>query len=89
MDHIYFFTLKKYRSNLQKKFNFEIFRVDISSYSFNEDHKYQRESQDKYYRIISKNSIDSFKQIIKKVFSTKYFEIKTKYFKFKKYKRNA
>ena len=65
--HLLFYTQKSIEA-ICKKFNFEIFRVDISSYSFNEDHKYQRESQDKYYRIISKNSIDSFKQIIKKFF---------------------
>ena len=35
------------------KFNFKVDRIDISSYSFDEDHKYQRESQDRYYRIKS------------------------------------
>ena len=63
--HLLFYTKKSIEA-ICKKFNFDLFRVDISSYSFDEDHKYQKQSQDKYYRINSKNNIDYFKQVIKK-----------------------
>ena len=62
--HLLFYT-KKSIEKISKKFNFEIFRIDTSSYSFNEDYKLQKASQDRYYKIRSNKNF-SFKQIIKK-----------------------
>lgn len=63
--HLLFYTKESIKS-ICNKFNFEVDRIDISSYSFEEDHKYQRDSQDRYYRIQSGKTFDSFKQLIKK-----------------------
>ena len=63
--HLLFYT-KKSIEVICGKFKFEPERIDISSYSFDEDHKYQRESQERYYRIKSGKTLDSFKQFIKK-----------------------
>ena len=63
--HLLFYT-KKSIEKICKKFNFEVNRIDISSYSFNEDHKFQTDSQNRYYRIQSGKTLDSFKQLIKK-----------------------
>ena len=63
--HLLFYTKKSVEA-ICKKFNFEINRIDISSYSFQEDHRFQKESQDRYYRIKSGKTFDSFKQLIKK-----------------------
>ena len=57
--HLLFYT-KKYKK-ISEKFNFEIFRLDTGSYSFNEDYKLQKESQDRYYKIQSSKSF-SFKK---------------------------
>ena len=63
--HLIFYT-KESINNICKKFNFSVNRIDFASYSFENDHKYQRESQDRYYRIKSGKSLDSLKQFIKK-----------------------
>ena len=63
--HLLFYTKKSIES-ICDKFNYDVDRIDISSYSFEEDHKYQRESQDRYYRIKSGKTYDSLKQFIKK-----------------------
>ena len=62
--HLLFYT-KKSIEKISEKFNFEIFRIDTSSYSFNEDYSLQRESQDRYYKIQSGIAF-SFKKILKK-----------------------
>jgi len=63
--HLLFYTKKSIEA-ICNKFDFEVFRLDVSSYSFNEDHKFQKESQDRYYRIKSGTSLDSLKQFVKK-----------------------
>lgn len=63
--HLLFYT-KKSIEMICKKFNFNINRIDKTSYSFREDHKFQKDSQDRYYRIQSGITFDSFKQFIKK-----------------------
>lgn len=63
--HLLFYTKKSILS-ICEKFKFEAERLDISSYSFEEDHHAQRQSQNRYYRIQSRKSFDWFKQILKK-----------------------
>ena len=62
--HLLFYT-KKSIKKISKKFNFEIFRIDTSSYSFEADYNLQKESQERYYRILS-GSTFGLKQLIKK-----------------------
>ena len=61
------FYTKKSIEKICTKFNFEAFRIDTSSYTFDEDYKFQRDSKERYYRIKSGITIDSFKQFIKKL----------------------
>ena len=63
--HLLFYTKKSIEA-ICNKFNFEVLRLDVSSYSFNEDHKFQKESQDRYYRIKSGKTLDSLKQFLKR-----------------------
>jgi len=62
--HLLFYT-KKSIEKISKKFNFEIDRIDTSSYTFDEDYKKQKESQDRYYKIQSGKNFN-FKQFVKK-----------------------
>ena len=62
--HLLFYT-KKSIEKISKRFNFEIFRIDTSSYSFSEDYMLQKASQDRYYRIKSGPTFN-LKQLIKK-----------------------
>ena len=62
--HLLFYT-KKSIEKISNQFNFEIFRIDTSSYSFDEDYKLQKESQNRYYKIQSGITY-SFKQFLKK-----------------------
>ena len=41
MDHICYFNKKSIEA-ICNKFNFEVLRLDVVSYSFNEDHKFQK-----------------------------------------------
>lgn len=63
--HLLFYT-KKSIEMICARFDFEPFRIDTSSYTFDEDYKFQRDSKERYYRIKSGKTIDSFKQFIKK-----------------------
>ena len=63
--HLLFYT-KKSIEKICARFNFEPFRIDTSSYTFDEDYKFQRDSKERYYRIKSGKTIDSFKQFIKR-----------------------
>lgn len=62
--HLLFYT-KKSIKKIGEKFNFDIVRIDTSSYSFVEDYKLQKESQDRYYNIQS-GIIFNLKKILKK-----------------------
>ena len=62
--HLLFYT-KKSIEKISEKFNFEVFKIDTSSYSFNEDYKLQKQSQDRYYKIQSGTTFN-LKQVIKK-----------------------
>tara|TARA_B110000444_G_C18414567_1_gene399598 strand:+ start:256 stop:588 length:333 start_codon:yes stop_codon:yes gene_type:complete len=65
MGLICYFIRKKSIEKISKKFNFEIYRIDTSSYSFNEDYKNQKKSQDRYYKIQSGTNFN-IKQFMKK-----------------------
>ena len=73
--HLLFYTKKSIQS-ICNKFNFQVDRIDINSYSFKEDHRYQKESQDRYYRIKSGKTFDSFKQLIKKFIPNKLIKLR-------------
>ena len=73
--HLLFYT-KKSIEKICEKFNLEIFRIDFSSYSFEEDHRFQRESQDRYYRIQSGVTYDSFKQFMKSFIPQKILKLR-------------
>ena len=73
--HLLFYTKKSIES-ICSEFKFEVNRIDISSYSFDEDHLYQRESQDRYYRIKSGKTFDSLKQLLKKFIPHKLIKLR-------------
>ena len=75
MARICYFIQKSIQS-ICNKFNFQVDRIDINSYSFKEDHRYQKESQDRYYRIKSGKTFDSFKQLIKKFIPNKLIKLR-------------
>ena len=72
--HLLFYT-KKSIEKISKKFNFEVFKIDTSSYSFNEDYKLQKESQDRYYKIQSGKTFN-LKQVIKKFIPKKLLKMR-------------
>ena len=73
--HLLFYTKKSIES-ICKEFKFEVSRIDFNSYSFDEDHLYQRESQERYYRIKSGKTFDSFKQLLKKFIPHKLIKLR-------------
>ena len=62
--HLLFYT-KKSIEKISEKYNFDVFRIDTSMYSFNEDYRNQKKSQDRYYKIQS-GSTFNIKQFVKK-----------------------
>jgi len=64
--HLLFYT-KKSIEKICAKFNFETFRIDTCSYTFDEDFRFTKDSNDRYYRIKSGKITDIFKQFIKKL----------------------
>tara|TARA_B110000037_G_scaffold204747_1_gene248982 strand:+ start:1571 stop:2527 length:957 start_codon:yes stop_codon:yes gene_type:complete len=62
--HLLFYT-KKSIEKISEKYNFDIFRIDTSMYSFNEDYRNQKKSQDRYYKIQSGLTFN-IKQFVKK-----------------------
>ena len=62
--HLLFYT-KKSIEKISKKFNFEIVRIDTCSYSLLEDYKFQKISQEKYYKMQSHKSFN-IKKFLKK-----------------------
>ena len=75
--HLLFYT-KNSIKEISSKYNFEIIRIDTSSYSFDEDYKLQKESQDRYYKIRS-GKFFTFKQIIKKIVPKIFLKIRQKF----------
>ena len=65
--HLFFFTDKSIRKIAEKN-NMELVNFSYSTYSFDDDHKYQKESQNLYEEWISKKfSYSKMKKIIKKI----------------------
>jgi len=64
--HLVFYT-KKSIEKICTKFNFEAFRIDTSSYTFDEDFQFGEDAKNRYYKIKSGTIIDKFKQFIKKL----------------------
>jgi len=62
--HLLFYT-KESIEKISEKYNFDVFRIDTSMYSFNEDYRNQKKSQDRYYKIQS-GSTFNIKQFVKK-----------------------
>lgn len=63
--HLLFYTKKSFEV-LAKKYGFEFINFSYSAYSFSDDHKYQKESQEQYYKSISVFSLNYLKKILKK-----------------------
>ena len=62
--HLLFYT-KESIKKISEKYDFDVFRIDTSMYSFNEDYRNQKKSQDRYYKIQS-GSTFNIKQFVKK-----------------------
>ena len=73
--HLLFYTKKSILS-ICDRFNFKAERIDFCSYSFDEDHQAQRNSQNRYYRIKSGISIDRLKQFLKKFIPQKIIKLR-------------
>ena len=72
--HLLFYT-KKSIEKISQKFNFDIFRIDTSSYTFEEDYNLQKESQNRYYKL-KLNKVNFFKQFVKKLIPKKIIKLK-------------
>ena len=62
--HLLFYT-KKSIEKVSEKFNYEISRIDFSSYTLEEDYTIQKESKERYYKIQS-NINFNIKKFLKK-----------------------
>ena len=81
--HLLFFT-KKSIEKLAEIHNFTIINLSFSAYSFSDDHKYQRESQEQYYNEKDKIfSISKVKQTLKKIIPNKIINFRHDYLKIK------
>ena len=86
--HILFFT-KNSIEKLAKIHNFKIINLSFSAYSFSNDHKYQRESQQQYYNDKDKIfSILKAKKILKKIIPNKIISLRHDYMKMKNLKKD-
>ena len=72
--HLLFYT-KNSIEKISQKFNFDIFRIDTSSYSFKEDYELQKQSQDRYYNMQLGINF-KLKQLIKKFIPKKIIKIR-------------
>ena len=78
-----FYTRKSFEK-LSKKHGFEIINFSQSAYSFTKDHKYQKDSQNQYYR--GKNSlfsVNKLKKILKKIIPKKMISYRQDFLKLK------
>ena len=62
--HLLFYT-KESIKKISEKYDFDVFRIDTSMYSFSEDYRNQKRSQDRYHKIRS-GSLFNIKQFVKK-----------------------
>jgi 2-polyprenyl-3-methyl-5-hydroxy-6-metoxy-1,4-benzoquinol methylase len=82
--HLLFYT-KKSLEKIALKFNFKFINISFSSYSFKDDHKFQRESQNLYNkRYGNKYSYLNFKNILRKITPKYLIQLRQEYLKIKK-----
>lgn len=84
--HLLFYTKKSFEK-IALKFNFKFINISFSSYSFKDDHKFQRESQNLYNRRYSnKYSYLNFKNILRKITPKYLIQLRQEYLQIKKNK---
>ncbi len=81
--HLLFYT-KKSIQTLAKANNMEFINFSYSSYSFNIDHQYQRESQDLYEKQIKSKFLFPIKKLLKKVIPSFLINLRRNYLESKK-----
>ena len=76
--HLLFYTQKSFEQ-IAKKFNFEVEHFHFSSYSFDQDHQYQKESKTLYEKLTDdKINLEKIKKIIKKIVPYYFIKIRQK-----------
>ena len=94
--HLLFFT-KKSIEIIAKKYNFELFNLNFSAYSFNQDRKAQKESQDLYYNLHSKPrwglggriSLSMIKDLAKRILPKSLIQLRRDFIKIKRNKEDS
>ena len=82
--HLLFFTKKSFEK-ISKKYQFSIDNFTFASYSFEEDHKNQRDSQNLYNEINQKQlNLEKIKKILKKIISYNLIRLRQKFIKVSK-----
>ncbi len=86
--HLLFFTEKSIKK-LAEIHNLEIINLSFAAYSFADDHKYQRESQQEYYNSRKKIvSIYNLKRILKKIIPQKIISFRQDFIKMKSLRKD-
>ena len=84
--HFLFYTKKSFEK-IALKFSFKFINISFSSYSFEEDHRFQRESQNLYNRrYANKYSYLNFRNILKKITPKYLIHLRQEYLQMKKNK---
>ena len=87
--HLLFFTENSLKK-ISAKYNFNILNFSFSSYSFNNDHKYQKNSQDAYDKMNnSKISVQNIKNKIKNILPYGLLKLRRDYLKVEKNKNDT
>ena len=84
---IFYFIQKKSFEKIALKFNFKFINISFSSYSFKDDHRFQKESQNLYNkRYAHKYSYLNFKNILRKITPKYLIQLRQEYLQIKKNK---
>jgi hypothetical protein len=84
--HFLFYTKKSFEK-IALKFNFKFINMSLSSYSFKDDHKFQKESQNLYNkRYANKYLYLNFKNILRKITPKYLIRLRQEYLRIKKNK---
>jgi len=76
--HLLFYTKKSFEK-IAKKFNFEIEHFHFSSYTFEQDHEYQRDAKNLYNKLNNKSiNFEIIKKKIKKIIPYKLIKLRQK-----------
>jgi len=87
--HLLFFTENSLKK-ISAKYNFDILNFSFSSYSFNNDHKYQKNSQEAYDKMNnSKISVQNIKNKIKNILPYGLLQLRRDYLKVEKNKNDT